>query len=80
MGGDRSLDEFLGVDADEESSDAGDTNTEGDADATHEDTPAAALSTTTFAPEGADCEACGATVGRRWRDGDALVCGSCKGW
>ena len=80
MGSDRSLDEFLGADADEESSDTGDTNAEGDADATCEDASEPTLSTTAFAPEGADCEACGATVGRRWRDDGALVCGSCKEW
>ena len=79
MDRDRSLDEFLGADADEEPSDAGDTSMESDADATHEDIPEPTLSTT-FVPEGADCEACGATVGRRWRDGDALVCGECKPW
>lgn len=27
-----------------------------------------------------DCEACGATVDRRWRDGDARVCADCKEW
>jgi len=80
MGSDRSLDEFLGADADEEPSDAGDTNTEADADATCEDASEPTLSTTAFAPEGADCEDCGATVGRRWRDDGALVCGSCKEW
>jgi hypothetical protein len=29
---------------------------------------------------GAACDACGATVGRRWRDGDGLVCRDCKEW
>ena len=29
---------------------------------------------------GVDCEACGATVDRRWRDGDARVCAECKEW
>lgn len=33
-----------------------------------------------WTPEGVDCEACGATVERRWRDGDRLVCADCKDW
>lgn len=74
MDRDRSLDEFLG-DADEGSPNPDDAS---DADATDEDEPT--LATTTYDPDGADCEACGATVTRRWRDGDALVCGECKEW
>lgn len=31
-------------------------------------------------PEGATCEACGATVERRWRQGEAMVCPDCKDW
>ncbi|PSP57851.1 hypothetical protein BRC72_07840 [Halobacteriales archaeon QH_7_66_36] len=74
MDRDRSLDEFLG-DADEGSPNPDDAS---DADATDEDEPT--LATTTYDSDGADCEACGATVTRRWRDGDALVCGECKEW
>lgn len=33
-----------------------------------------------WTPDGAACEACGATVARRWRDGDARVCADCKEW
>lgn len=29
---------------------------------------------------GADCEACGRSVERRWRDGERMVCGACKEW
>jgi len=36
--------------------------------------------TMAFVPGGAPCEACGASVQRRWRDGDALVCADCKEW
>jgi hypothetical protein len=39
-----------------------------------------AVSTTAFAPDGTPCEACGATVRRRWRDDGALVCADCKTW
>jgi hypothetical protein len=74
MDRDRSLDEFLG-DADEGSPNPDNAS---DADATDEDEPT--LATTTYDSDGADCEACGATVTRRWRDGDALVCGECKEW
>lgn len=74
MDRDRSLNEFLG-DADEGSPNPDDAS---DADATDEDEPT--LATTTYDSDGADCEACGATVTRRWRDGDALVCGECKEW
>ena len=74
MDRDRSLDEFLG-DADEGSPNPDNAS---DADATDEDEPT--LATTTYDFDGADCEACGATVGRRWRDDGALVCGSCKEW
>ena len=74
MDRDRSLDEFLG-DTDEGSPNPDDAS---DADATDEDEPT--LATTTYDSDGADCEACGATVTRRWRDGDALVCEECKEW
>jgi hypothetical protein len=38
--------------------------------------------TTTYrwTPDGAACEECGAAVERRWRDGNAFVCGNCKEW
>jgi hypothetical protein len=86
MADDRSLDEFLGGGSDDE----GDAGTDrDDADEPRErpegeteegDDPEPARSTTAFDPDGAACEACGATVRRRWRDDDALVCGDCKAW
>ncbi|MFB6070387.1 MAG: hypothetical protein ABEJ76_05125 [Halanaeroarchaeum sp.] len=36
--------------------------------------------TAEFDPGGLECEACGAVVERRWRQGDAMVCGECKDW
>jgi hypothetical protein len=39
-----------------------------------------AVSTYDWTPSGADCEACGAAVERRWRDDGRLVCGDCKPW
>lgn len=33
-----------------------------------------------WSPDGAPCGACGAVVERRWREGDDLVCDSCKAW
>jgi hypothetical protein len=42
--------------------------------------PDLAVSTSDYRSDGADCEACGATVERRWRDDGALVCADCKAW
>lgn len=39
-----------------------------------------ARSTLSFSPGGGECSDCGAAVGRRWTDGDALVCRECKEW
>ena len=39
-----------------------------------------AVSTYDWTPTGADCEACGAAVERRWRDDGRLVCADCKAW
>jgi hypothetical protein len=44
------------------------------------DDRARTASTTAFVPGGAPCESCGASVRRRWRDDDALVCADCKVW
>ncbi|MGM0604765.1 MAG: DUF7573 domain-containing protein [Halobacteriota archaeon] len=33
-----------------------------------------------WSPDGQACAACGATVDRRWREGDAFVCAACKEW
>lgn len=42
--------------------------------------PAAVEATMAFAPDGADCAACGATVERRWQGESGLVCADCKEW
>lgn len=39
-----------------------------------------AVSTYRWSAEGEACADCGETVERRWRDGDAYVCGDCKEW
>lgn len=41
---------------------------------------APAVSTHRFAPDGRACVDCDARVTRLWRDGDSLVCESCKEW
>lgn len=66
---DSSLDEFVGSDPDGE-------------DATDDgpDAVEPARATSAFDPSGRECEACGDRVERRWRDGDAMVCGECKDW
>lgn len=51
-----------------------------DAFAGADSTPAPLTPTADWHPEGATCEACGATVERRWRQGDAMVCPDCKDW
>lgn len=95
MGEDRALDEFLGEDDkrgssersecldgnDETSANGGETAVGNDAhtEATGE-RDGGAVSTTAFAPDGAPCESCGASVCRRWRDDGALVCTDCKAW
>ena len=39
-----------------------------------------ATSTLRWSSDGAACDACGATVERRWEDDGAFVCGDCKTW
>lgn len=39
-----------------------------------------AESTYDWTPTGASCAACSATVERRWRDDEGLVCADCKSW
>lgn len=41
---------------------------------------APAVSTHRFAPDGRACADCDARATRLWRDGDSLVCESCKEW
>lgn len=36
--------------------------------------------TSVWTPEAADCERCGGTVRRRYRDGGSLVCAGCVDW
>lgn len=57
-------------------------NTGRDVDAGSPDPDGTAGPTVTFTtdPAGGVCEDCGATVSRRWRDGDRLVCPDCKEW
>lgn len=89
MSKDRSLDDFVGGDSDAEHGD----DIERDDDADHEspsatdteeavepDTVAPATPTYRFAPDGAACDACGATVEKRWHDDSAFVCADCKEW
>jgi hypothetical protein len=80
--GDRSLEEFL------DDAEGGDGSPESDLDPDPDPEPSPTSergadhthTTYQWAPDGAGCEACGATVERRWRDGDLLVCPDCKDW
>ena len=73
---DRSLDEFA----------AAPTGDDDPADATADDAPTPAGDTEPSVPtmrwstDGAACDACGAVVSRRWRDGESFVCADCKEW
>jgi hypothetical protein len=70
---DRSLEEFLDdVAEDDETPASPSLEPDSDADPTRP--------TCEWTPGGADCEDCGTTVERRWRDGDRLVCADCKAW
>jgi len=85
---DADLTEFLdGVDGDEKPAPGDDEPGDGDEEETADDeetaeagSPAPTAVTGAWAPGGAACDACGATVRRRWRDGAEMVCGDCKGW
>lgn len=81
-----SLDDFLDDGAGDDTvggdSDGGDPTVGGDSDGvdpTVENT-SSALTTYGWTPDGVECADCGATVERRWRDGDELVCADCKPW
>lgn len=75
---DSTLDEFLGGESDDEGVDADAVDAEAAGDTDADVAPAAV--TCEWTPGGAACEACGATVERRWTDGDARVCVNCKEW
>ncbi|WP_251341834.1 DUF7573 domain-containing protein [Haloplanus halophilus] len=65
---DRSLDEFGAGPGDEAVDDEDGSD------------PDPARATMRWSPDGGDCVACGATVARRWRDGEGFVCADCKEW
>lgn len=73
---DASLDSFAADDSDSEErddSDAAELSSE-------EQAVEPATSTYEWSPDGRECEQCGDTVERRWRDDEALVCQACKEW
>ena len=39
-----------------------------------------ARATYDWTPGGADCDCCGTSVEKRWRDEDGMVCADCKEW
>ncbi len=69
---DRSLEEFVGGEAEAGESDVDVDEDEGDVEP--------ATVTYGWSPEGAPCDACETVVERRWRDGDDAVCSACKNW
>jgi hypothetical protein len=75
---DASLSEFVPDEGTDDTHAEDDTH---DGDDPHgEDDPDPAVSTSDYRSGGADCEACGVAVERRWRDDGALVCADCKAW
>ena len=75
------------AEVDDDSGDESATEVDGDAgDAVGSDTEESsetvtpATSTYAWSPSGTPCDACGASVERRWRDEGDLVCGDCKSW
>ena len=74
---DRSLEEFVGGEAEAGESDVDDAGDEG---TEVEDSVEPATVTYGWSPEGAPCDACETVVERRWRDGDDAVCSACKNW
>lgn len=93
MSRDASLDQFVGGD-EEASADGSDAGAPADGDeaaatsdggagersATEVEGVAPARATFDWSPDGAACDCCSTSVEKRWRDGDALVCGDCKEW
>ena len=85
-----SLDDFLGddgpaaptddVDSIADGGDEADSITDGVDDPDSIADGDSAATTYAWTPDGAECAECGATVERRWRDGDELVCSDCKPW
>ena len=57
-----------------------DDSTTGDDAPADTDDVEPAQATYAWAPDGASCDRCAATVTARWRDGDDLVCADCKDW
>jgi hypothetical protein len=87
-GSDEPAPEGVDIDGDPESDAAADTDggddpedeDEGGAALAPDAEPPAVEATMAFAPEGAACAACGATVERRWQEERGLVCADCKEW
>lgn len=82
MTDDATLSDFFGGD-DGEDAEAAEPESESDdghADVTEPDAPDAEPARSTYAWGEYTCENCGAATRRAWRDGDELVCPSCKPW
>lgn len=71
MSNDRSLDDFVGTDSDDET---GEDETE------EREQPEPATPTYRFSPDGAVCDACGDVGDRHWHDDGQFVCADCKEW
>lgn len=74
---DSTLDAFSG---EGEPTDEEDKSTADAAEITQPTAVSPAISTYAWSPAGTACASCGDSVNRRWRDGDDLVCESCKSW
>ena len=81
MSEDRPLTEFADASEEVDDEQAADASAEQAADASVLDPDAEpATATYRWQPDGAACEACGATTERQWLDDGAFVCPDCKQW
>ncbi len=78
---DESADERTEVEPVEEERVADESNgTDEDASEPNLDEIEPARATYDWTPDGADCACCGASVEKRWRADDWMVCADCKEW
>ncbi|WP_158055275.1 DUF7573 domain-containing protein [Halorussus halophilus] len=82
MSEDASLDSFAPGESDSEETDTPAESDDHEADELSSDSQVVEPATSTYewSPAGQECDHCGDTVARRWRDDDVLVCQDCKSW
>lgn len=74
------LGDFVGEEADDEPAEGTEATDQSAGGGPVPSGDTAVASTYRWAPEGAACPACGATVEGRWRTDEGFVCGECYEW